>query len=120
MTKIYSILQVLFGAIVFFSISINFDILNMVFLILSAIGAFIWFYSWITLGKLWNLNIKPKGKIIKKGFYKYFKHPMYIGASIFLFFLWLTSVRVANSIFLCLFFATTYFKAKEEEKFLKI
>lgn len=119
MTKIYSIFQILFGGIVFFSINTNFNILNVIFLILSGFGAFIWFYSWITLGRLWTLDTKPKGKITKKGFYKYFKHPMYLGVCIFLFFLWLTSIGMANSIFLLLFFVVTYLKAKKEEKHLK-
>lgn len=121
MTKVYSALQVLFGCIVFFSSGkINFNMLNTIFFILSIIGAFIWFYSWLTLGGSWSLGIKPKGKIIKNGLYRYFKHPLYMGVCIFLFFLWIISIGVINSIFLPLFFIITYLKAKEEEKYLKM
>jgi protein-S-isoprenylcysteine O-methyltransferase Ste14 len=85
-------------------------------ILFSFVGLTFWFSSFITLRKKFQV-LPTKQKAIKKGLYRYFKHPMYIG-------IWLTflGLSLANQSLLSLLFLLIIMtpiliiRAKLEEK----
>ncbi len=73
----YLALFILFSSIpiiYFFKTSLNpFGLPFVVF------GLFMYFHSKHTMGKYWSIKIEKKPEIIKKGFFKYIRHPLYTG-----------------------------------------
>jgi protein-S-isoprenylcysteine O-methyltransferase Ste14 len=67
--------------------------------IIALIGAIIWILSYINLGK--NFGVLPqKQKRIRKGLYKYFNHPMYVGIYLTFLGLALANASWQGSVFL--------------------
>lgn len=85
-------------------------------LILAFLGSIIWILSYINLGHSFGV-LPKKQKRVKKGLYKYFNHPMYMG--IYLTFLGLSIANSSwqglvflNIITLPLLFVRAYFEEK--------
>lgn len=50
---------------------------------LALIGILVWTAGRISLGKSYAINLSTPPKIIKKGIYKYIRHPVYLGFYLF-------------------------------------
>jgi len=82
----------------FFREKLNYSLLNITGIIIAIIGIIIWITTYLNLGKSFGV-LPQKNKKVKKGLYKYFNHPMYLGISATL-----TGLSIANNSFLGLSF----------------
>lgn len=55
--------------------------MKLIFVIVSVFGLVMWIISYLNLGLSFGVLPKPR-KIIKRGLYRYFNHPMYLGISL--------------------------------------
>jgi protein-S-isoprenylcysteine O-methyltransferase Ste14 len=84
-------------------------------LLMAGSGVFLWIGSYFYLGREFGVLPRKPKKIIKSGFYKYFKHPMYVGI-----FLAFTGLSLANLSFpgflanLLILTPINYLRAKKE------
>jgi protein-S-isoprenylcysteine O-methyltransferase Ste14 len=62
------------------NLKIDYSPLSILGTIISAIGVVIWIVSMINLGSSFGVLPKKQKRVVR-GFYKYTKHPMYIGIS---------------------------------------
>ena len=88
-------------------------------LIILVIGGLIYFYNRHIMGKSWTVEVRPKNKLIKTGFFKYIRHPLYLGCILSGYGVSLTLnsiiAFVVNTIITVPFL---YYRAKIEEEFL--
>lgn len=54
--------------------------MKLIFVMVSVFGLVMWIISYLNLGLSFGILPKPK-KITRKGLYRYFDHPMYLGIS---------------------------------------
>lgn len=87
-------------------------------LVIAFIGFIFWFLGFFTLRK--SFALLPKAdKLIKRGIYRYFKHPIYIGIGLVF-----TGLSLAKGSMISLLFTIlvtnvmNYFRAKKEENIL--
>jgi protein-S-isoprenylcysteine O-methyltransferase Ste14 len=98
---------------------LNYPSLNILGVLIALVGLTLWIASYINLGRSFGV-LPQKNKKVKKGLYKYFKHPMYIGISATL-----IGISIANSSFVGLSFYSLVIlpmliiRASFEEKGLK-
>jgi len=82
-------------------------------------GAFSYFYNLKMMGKYWTITVEKKDKIVKSGFFKYIRHPLYMGAMASCLGLIIITYNLALLIlFLLIDLPYTYYRAKLEEKIL--
>jgi protein-S-isoprenylcysteine O-methyltransferase Ste14 len=82
-------------------------------------GAFCYFYNKHIMGKYWSIKVKKQNKIVKSGFFKYVRHPLYLGALITCLGLIISTFNIYLLItFLLIDLPYTYYRARLEEKLL--
>ena len=42
-------------------------------------GLFTYTYNWFIMGKVWTITVEKKNELVKDGFFKYIRHPLYLG-----------------------------------------
>lgn len=57
------------------------NLMKLVFIVISVFGLAIWVISYLNLGLSFGVLPKPR-RVIKKGLYRYLRHPMYLGISL--------------------------------------
>lgn len=57
--------------------------------------------------------------LVKNGLYSYIRHPIYLGYFFIISAFVLKNINTYNILLLCVYFVLTYFRIREEEKFLK-
>lgn len=82
-------------------------------------GAYSYFYNKHVMGKYWTIKVEKKNIIVKSGFFKYIRHPLYFGALITCLGLIISTFNsYLTIIFLFIDLPYTYYRAKIEEKLL--
>lgn len=51
-------------------------------LFIVIIGELIYVYNNFVMGKTWSVKVETKNHLVKQGFFKYIRHPLYLGALI--------------------------------------
>ena len=98
---------------------LDFKIKNYFGLIFVIFGLFTYVYNWLIMGKVWSITVEKKSKIITSGFFKYVRHPLYLGCIIMCF----GGIIVSYNFYLILLFLFidlpyVYLRSKYEEKIL--
>ena len=57
------------------------NLIKLVFVLISVLGLLVWITAYLNIGLSFGVLPKPK-KIIRKGLYRYLRHPMYLGISL--------------------------------------
>ncbi len=86
---------------------------------IASFGLFTYVYNWLVMGKVWTIAVEKKNKLVKKGFFKYIRHPLYLGCLI----MCLGGIIVSYNIYLAIVFILVdvpfvYFRSRYEEKIL--
>ncbi|MFA5303590.1 MAG: isoprenylcysteine carboxylmethyltransferase family protein [Candidatus Nanoarchaeia archaeon] len=119
-SKYPALLLVIINAIVYCFDWAKFNDASLIFgLIIAMFGIFTYAYNWFMMGNVWTITVEKKSKIITNGFFKYIRHPLYLGCVIAC----LGGVIVSFNIFLMLMLIFVdmpfvYLRAKYEEKLL--
>ncbi|VVB76489.1 Phospholipid methyltransferase [Candidatus Tiddalikarchaeum anstoanum] len=83
------------------------------------IGELIYGYNNFAMRGAWSIDVEPKQVLVKSGFFKYIRHPLYLGSAIASFGIAVCLMSLPGliySIFIVLPYV--YFRAKLEEKVL--
>jgi len=59
---------------------LDYEFLNYIGIPLILFGAFCYFYNRHVMGQHWTITVEKKSGIVKEGFFKYIRHPLYLGA----------------------------------------
>ncbi|MDD2678900.1 MAG: isoprenylcysteine carboxylmethyltransferase family protein [Candidatus Nanoarchaeia archaeon] len=108
-------------ALVFINLAVFlafFDFKNFFGLSIALAGLIIYFYNLRIMGKSWSIGIKA-GKLVTEGFFKYIRHPLYLGCIIAC--IGLVVMTYNFRLLGLLLFADLpfiWFKSKKEEEFL--
>ncbi len=114
------LLVVLQFFIIFLLLILNDSIFNYSFsLLISSLGLIFGFYT-LYFNKIGNFNITPDIKkdslLIRKGAYKYIRHPMYSSVLLMISGVILTDINIINSFLFIVLLIVLYLKAKREER----
>jgi len=98
---------------------IDYSIKNWVGAIVLFFGAFSYFYNRHVMGKMWSIKVEGKKSVVKKGFFKHIRHPLYLGSLISC----LGFILMTYNVYLLAFLIIvdlpyTFYRAKLEEKIL--
>jgi protein-S-isoprenylcysteine O-methyltransferase Ste14 len=82
-------------------------------------GLFTYAYNWLIMGNVWTITVEKKNELVKGGFFKYIRHPLYLGCLL----MCLGGIIVSYNIYLALLFIFVdvpfvYLRSKHEEKVL--
>lgn len=98
---------------------VSFKGFNIYGLILLVVGECIYGFHNFLMGNMWSANVEPKKKLIKTGWFKFIRHPLYFGAavaSLGLAFLLMSFYALVYT--LIVVFPYVYIRARREEKLL--
>jgi len=90
-------------------------------LALTAVGVALAIWARLTLGANWSgvVTVKKNHELIRKGLYRWIRHPIYTGILIAFIGTAMIMGHVRGWLGLLMVWATFYFKARREERFLR-
>jgi protein-S-isoprenylcysteine O-methyltransferase Ste14 len=115
-SKYPALFLVLINALIYM---LDYKIKNYFGLILVFFGAFAYFYNLIVMGKFWSIKVEKKKGLVAGGFFKYIRHPLYLGCALACF----GAIIMSYNLWLALLFVFAdlpfiYLRSKYEEKIL--
>jgi len=106
-------------AINFLVFFINPNLKNYSGLSIAVAGLIIYLYNLFIMGKSWSIDVRAN-KLVTDGFFKYIRHPLYLGSMIICLGLIIMSYNAYLLIlFLLIDLPFVWFKSRFEEEFLK-
>jgi protein-S-isoprenylcysteine O-methyltransferase Ste14 len=71
-----ALILVLINALIYL---LDYKIKNYYGLVFVFFGIFSYIYNLIIMGKQWTIKVEKKSKLVNDGFFKYIRHPLYLG-----------------------------------------